>query len=77
MATAAALAGGPMSATPNLIAQPLVDAEHVARMLSVKRARVYELTRRAADPLPCVRIGGALRFVVSDVAEWVTAQAST
>ena len=61
--------------TPVALDQPLVDAEHVARLLCVKRKRVYELARRPNDPLPCVRIGGAVRFAVPQVEEWVSGQA--
>jgi predicted DNA-binding transcriptional regulator AlpA len=64
------VAPGPVDLT-----QPLVDAEHVARLLCVKRKRVYELARRPSDPLPCVRIGGAVRFVLLQVEEWVAGQA--
>lgn len=59
------------------LSQPLVDADHVAAVLCVKRKRVYELARRHHDPLPSVRIGGAVRFVVAQVEEWVAAQAPT
>jgi predicted DNA-binding transcriptional regulator AlpA len=58
------------------LSQPLIDADAVAMLLAVKRKRVYELARRPADPLPSVRIGGAVRFVLSHVEEWVSAQAS-
>lgn len=56
------------------LSHPLVTADDVAAVLNVKRKRVYELTRRQSDPLPSVRIGGAVRFVVSQVEEWVAAQ---
>jgi predicted DNA-binding transcriptional regulator AlpA len=59
----------------DLTTQPLVDADHVAAMLSVKRKRIYELAARPHDPLPSVRIGGARRFVVAHVEEWVGRQA--
>ena len=59
------------------LSQPLVDADHVAVVLSVKRKRVYELARRPVDPLPSVHIGGAVRFVLAQVEDWVAAQAST
>jgi len=61
--------------SPVQLSQPLVDAEHVARLLCVKRKRVYELARRSNDPLPSVRLGGAVRFALSQVEDWVTAQA--
>ena len=59
----------------DLSTQPLVDADQVAAVLCVKRKRIYELARRPRDPLPCVRIGGAVRFVLAHVEEWVAAQA--
>lgn len=58
------------------LSQPLVDADRIAEMLSIKRKRVYELARRPENPLPSVRIGGAVRFVPAHVAEWVAAQSS-
>lgn len=58
------------------LSQPLVDADYIAAMLSVKRKRVYELARRPNDPLPSVRIGGAVRFVLTHVESWVAAQSS-
>jgi excisionase family DNA binding protein len=58
----------------DLSEHPLVDADHIAAVLCVKRKRVYELARRHRDPLPSVRIGGAVRFVVAQVEEWVAAQ---
>lgn len=70
-ATLASAASRPV----DLSTQPLVDADHIAAVLCVKRKRVYELARRTRDPLPCVRIGGAVRFVVAQVEEWVAAQA--
>lgn len=56
---------------------PLIDADCVAALLCVKRKRVYELARRPDDPLPSVRIGGAVRFVRAQVEEWVAAQTPT
>ena len=64
----------PTRRSVDLSTGPLVDADHVAAVLCVKRKRVYELARRHRDPLPCVRIGGAVRFVLAQVEEWVAAQ---
>jgi hypothetical protein len=64
--------------SPELTLRPLVDADAVAAMLGLdSKRRVYELTRLAQDPLPGVRIGGALRFLPADVEAWVTRQATT
>jgi excisionase family DNA binding protein len=54
---------------------PLVDADCIAKLLCVKRKRIYELARRPDDPLPSVRIGRAVRFVRAQVEEWVAGQA--
>ncbi len=74
---AARITTPPGLARPVDLSQPLVDADHVAALLSVKRKRVYELARRPVDPLPSVHIGGAVRFVLAQVEDWVAAQAST
>ena len=66
--------GARASTPPDLASQPLVDAEHVAELLAVQRRRVYELARRSQDPLPALRIGGALRFALADVEAWVARQ---
>lgn len=69
----------PPPATPrpvDLHAEPLVTADTVAAVLCVKRKRVYELARRHHDPLPSVRIGGAVRFALPHVEEWVAGQSS-
>ena len=58
------------------LSQPLVDADRIATTLGVKRKRVYELARRPDNPLPSVRIGGAVRFVLAHVEEWVASQSS-
>jgi hypothetical protein len=60
----------------DLSIHPLVDAAFIATLLNVKQKRVYELARRPIDPLPSVRIGGAVRFVLGHVEEWVAAQVS-
>lgn len=56
------------------LSQPLVDVDVIAQLLCVKRKRIYELARRPDDPLPCVRIGRAVRFVRAQVEEWVAHQ---
>lgn len=58
----------------DLRSHPLVDADFIAGRLGVKRKRVYELTRRSNDPLPSVKIGGAVRFVLAHVEAWVASQ---
>ena len=66
----------PAEATDRVdLTQPLLDAESLAKMLCVKRKRIYELARRPDDPLPSVRIGRAVRFVCAQVEQWVAGQA--
>jgi excisionase family DNA binding protein len=56
---------------------PLMRAEEVADLLSIKTSTVYELSRRRHDPLPFVRIGRSKRFDRRAIARWVNAHAST
>jgi predicted DNA-binding transcriptional regulator AlpA len=63
----------PIAASVDL-SQPLLDADVIAGLLCVKRKRIYELARRPDDPLPSVRIGRAVRFVLTQVEEWVAHQ---
>lgn len=59
------------------LSQPLVNADVLAEKLCIRRKQVYELARRPRDPLPSIRIGGAVRFFLPHVEEWVAAQSST
>ena len=58
------------------LAAPLLKADDVADLLSVRPSTVYELSRRASDPLPSVRIGRSKRFDAEAVARWVSAHAT-
>jgi excisionase family DNA binding protein len=60
----------------DVLASPLMRAEEVADLLSVKTSTVYELSRRRRDPLPSVRIGRAKRFDRLAVVRWVQAHAT-
>jgi excisionase family DNA binding protein len=65
--------------TPDLLdvfASPLMRAEEVAELLSIKTSTVYELSRRRRDPLPFVRIGRSKRFDRHAIARWVDAHAT-
>jgi excisionase family DNA binding protein len=65
--------------TPDLLgvfATPLMRAEEVADLLSIKTSTVYELSRRRRDPLPSVRIGRSKRFDRRAIARWVEAHAT-
>lgn len=54
---------------PDLLAEPLLDANEAARLLKVPRSTLYELVR--SRRLPHVRIGRALRFARADLGYWV------
>jgi excisionase family DNA binding protein len=58
-------------ADPQLLAEPLLNADQAARLLHVPRSTLYELVR--SRDLPHVRIGPrGLRFTRTDLARWVT-----
>ena len=54
---------------PDLLAEPLLDANEAARLLKVPRSTLYELVRSRG--LPHVRVGRALRFTRSDMGQWI------
>jgi excisionase family DNA binding protein len=55
---------------PQLLAEPLLDANGAARLLRVPLSTLYELVRSRG--LPHVRIGDrGLRFTRSDLESWV------
>jgi excisionase family DNA binding protein len=58
------------------LATPLLKAEEVAALLAVRPSTVYELSRRASDPLPSVRIGRSRRFERTAVSQWVAAHST-
>jgi excisionase family DNA binding protein len=60
----------------DVLASPLMRAEEVADLLSIKTSTVYELSRRRRDPLPFVRIGRSKRFDRRAIARWVDAHAT-
>jgi excisionase family DNA binding protein len=66
----------PDDAAADILTTPLMRAEEVARLLAVKTSTVYELSRRARDPLPSIRIGGSKRFDRQAVALWVAGHAT-
>ena len=55
-----------------LATEPLVSPEAVRRVLGISRAHVYRLAG-ACDGIPCVKVGGSLRFRPSDVRAYVEA----
>jgi predicted DNA-binding transcriptional regulator AlpA len=56
------------------LAEPLLGADDVGRLLAVPRSSVYEYARRRHDPLPSIRIGRHVPFHPSDVEGWLDAQ---
>lgn len=60
-----------MSAPFVSLSEPLLTADDVARLLSLKRSTVFELSRRRGDPLPSVKLGRSKRFIRPQVEEWV------
>jgi excisionase family DNA binding protein len=54
---------------PQLLAEPLLDANEAARLLKVPRSTLYELVRSRG--LPHVKVGRALRFTRADLATWI------
>lgn len=56
----------------------ILTADEVASLLKISRWHVYELARERTksgdlrkDPLPCIRLGKAVRFRRSDVEAWI------
>lgn len=54
---------------PQLLAEPLLDANEAARLLKVPRSTLYELVRSRG--LPHVKVGRALRFTRADLTSWI------
>lgn len=65
----------PLERAPRLgsgLAEPLLDAKAASELLAVKRSWIYEAVRDGR--LPHIRIGKHVRFLRSDLSEWVIAQ---
>jgi excisionase family DNA binding protein len=56
---------------PLTLAEPLLTADQVSRLLGIPRSSVYEYARRAHDPLPAVRVGRHVRFHRSALERWL------
>lgn len=54
--------------------EPLMNVDQVAAFLSLSRDHVYRIA--AANEIPHVKIGRALRFVPSKVREWIESNSS-
>ena len=52
--------------------EKLLTPPEVAELLSLKLSTVYSLV--ASGRLPCVRIGGRIRFDPDDLLRWVAAR---
>lgn len=51
------------------LAEPLLDAAAAARLLSVRPSWIYEAVR--AGRLPHLKIGRHIRFLRSDLEDWI------
>lgn len=54
--------------------EPLLKPEDVARLLRLPKSTVYELARRELDPIPCLRLGRAVRYERHEVEAWLARQ---
>jgi excisionase family DNA binding protein len=61
------MASDPCPPIPDL--ETLLTVQQVAAILQLKPSTIRAYAERG--DLPCVRIGGRLRFRPSDVAEWI------
>jgi excisionase family DNA binding protein len=61
-----------LSAPSTPLAEPLLTPAEAAALLSVRPSWVYEAVR--SGQLPCVRLGRHLRFLRSDLEQWVAQQ---
>ena len=61
-----------VDAKPVSLGEPLLTAPDAAALLSVRPSWIYEAVRDGR--LPCVRVGRHVRFLRSDLEEWVRAQ---
>jgi excisionase family DNA binding protein len=59
---------------PLTLAEPLLTAEQVSRLLGIPRSSVYEYARRGEDPLPAVRVGRHVRFQRAALERWLAEQ---
>jgi excisionase family DNA binding protein len=51
--------------------QGLLSVKEVAKYLSVSTVTIYRWTRKKLNGLPYHRLGGLLKFTVSEVDQWV------
>ena len=56
------------------LTRPLLTAANAAELLGIPRSSVYDYARREHDPLPSVKIGRHVRFVLLELVDWVGRQ---
>lgn len=50
---------------PEILSEPLLDAEQAGVLLGISKASVYEYVRRG--DLPCIKIGRHVRIIKADL----------
>ena len=52
----------------------LIGTEEACRMLSISKPTLLGFIHRPVDPLPCLRIGRAIRIDCRKLGDWVSRQ---
>ena len=52
----------------------LISAKTLGQRLELHASTVRRLARRAVNPMPCVRIGGSIRFDPQVVERWLSGE---
>jgi hypothetical protein len=65
-----------MNPTPEITAEPLVDAQTAAAHLNLPRYYLTHQAKRQALKVPHYRIGRLLRFRISELDAWLLATAT-
>lgn len=52
----------------------IVDSDELGKILKVSVSTVRRLARRKDDPIPHVVVGSRMRFIVSEVLDWLRRQ---
>ena len=50
----------------------LLNPRNAARLLSISERTLWELTHRSENPIPHVRLGRCLRYLIADLLAWVS-----
>lgn len=56
----------------NISEEQVMSADEVATFLRLSRAHIYQL--KSENKIPFHKVGGALRFLKSEIIEWVKTQ---